>query len=72
MKIEGDPLNTQHAKRISDEGRLFYCFPGLDVQRDCGAALKRRYLMVPASAQLGVRPERKDGVHPALCNAPPP
>ena len=27
--------------------------------------------MVPASAQLRVRPERKDGGHPALCNAPP-
>ena len=37
----------------------------------CGAALHRRYLMVPASAQLRVRPERKDGGHPALCNAPP-
>ena len=38
----------------------------------CGAALHRRYLMAPASAQLRVRPERKDGVHPTLCNAPPP
>jgi len=38
----------------------------------CGAALYRRYLMVPTSAQLGVRPARKDGVHPALCNTPPP
>ena len=38
----------------------------------CGAALHRWYLMVPASAQLGARPERKDGVHPTLCNAPPP
>ena len=28
--------------------------------------------MAPASAQLRVRPERKDGVHPTLCNAPPP
>ena len=37
----------------------------------CGAALHRRYLMVLASAQLRVRPERKDGGHPALCNAPP-
>ena len=37
----------------------------------CGAALHRWYLMVPASAQLRVRPERKDGGHPALCNAPP-
>ena len=27
--------------------------------------------MAPASAQLRVRPERKDGGHPALCNAPP-
>ena len=27
--------------------------------------------MVPASAQLRARPERKDGGHPALCNAPP-
>ena len=31
----------------------------------------RRYLMVPTSAQLGARPERKDGGHPAWCNAPP-
>jgi len=31
----------------------------------------RRYLMVPTSAQLGARPERKDGGHPTLCNAPP-
>ena len=38
----------------------------------CGAALHRRYLMVLASAQLGVRPERKDRGHPALCNTPPP
>ena len=30
-----------------------------------------RYLMVLASAQLRARPERKDGGHPALCNAPP-
>src|SRR6056300_1610336 len=37
----------------------------------CGAALHRRYLMVLASAQLRARPERKDGGHPALCNAPP-
>ena len=37
----------------------------------CGAALHRRYLMVLASAQLGARPERKDGGHPALCNATP-
>jgi len=37
----------------------------------CGAALHGRYLMVPASAQLRVLPERKDGGHPALCNAPP-
>ena len=34
----------------------------------CGAALHRWYLMVPASALLGVRPERKDGVHPNLCH----
>ena len=27
--------------------------------------------MAPASAQLRVRPERKDGGHPAFCNAPP-
>ena len=27
--------------------------------------------MVLVSAQVGARPERKDGVHPALCNAPP-
>jgi len=27
--------------------------------------------MTPASAQLRARPERKDGSHPALCNAPP-
>ena len=27
--------------------------------------------MVPASAQVRVLPERKDGGHPALCNAPP-
>jgi len=27
--------------------------------------------MAPASAQVRVRPERKDGRHPALCNAPP-
>ena len=27
--------------------------------------------MVLASAQLRARPERKDGGHPALCNAPP-
>ena len=27
--------------------------------------------MAPASAQVRVRPERKDGGHPALCNAPP-
>ena len=27
--------------------------------------------MVPASAQLRVHPERKDGGHPTLCNAPP-
>ena len=25
--------------------------------------------MVLTSAQLGARPEQKDGVHPALCNA---
>ena len=31
----------------------------------------RRYLMTPASAQVRVRPERKDGGYPALCNAPP-
>ena len=37
----------------------------------CGAALHGRYLMAPASAQLRVSPERKDGGHPALCNAPP-
>jgi hypothetical protein len=37
----------------------------------CGTALHRRYLMAPASAQLRVRPARKDGGHPALCNAPP-
>ena len=37
----------------------------------CGAALHRRCLMVPASAQLGARPERKDGGHPTSCNAPP-
>ena len=37
----------------------------------CGTALHRWYLMVPASAQLRVSPERKDGGHPALCNAPP-
>ena len=37
----------------------------------CGAALHRWYLMFPASAQLRVRPERKDGGHPALCNTPP-
>ena len=37
----------------------------------CGAALHGRYLMVLASAQLRARPERKDGGHPALCNAPP-
>ena len=37
----------------------------------CGAALHRWYLMVLASAQLGARPERKDGGHPALCNATP-
>ena len=36
----------------------------------CGAALHRRYLMTPASDSR-VRPERKDGGHPALCNAPP-
>ena len=38
----------------------------------CGVALHRRYLMAPASAQLRVLPERKDGGHPTLCNAPPP
>ena len=27
--------------------------------------------MVLASAQLRARPERKDGGHPTLCNAPP-
>ena len=37
----------------------------------CGAALHGRYLMVLASAPRRVRPERKDGDHPDLCNAPP-
>ena len=37
----------------------------------CGAALHRWYLMVLASAQIGARPERKDGGHPDLCNATP-
>ena len=32
----------------------------------CGAALHRWYLMAPASAQLRVLPERKDGSHPAF------
>ena len=30
----------------------------------CGAVLHRQYFMVPASAQLDVRPERKDGLVP--------
>ena len=33
--------------------------------------MHRWYLMAPASAQLMVRPERKDGGHPALCHATP-
>ena len=32
---------------------------------------KRKKRQIKATAQLRARPERKDGGHPALCNAPP-